>query len=95
MDLGTKTSPRIPTTTRRPRMLDERRSRTGDARHQLEVVIELVILKGSSSSNWPQLTRTNYHEWSLCMKLKMEAQHLRDVVEFDDVEYDDDRSALV
>jgi hypothetical protein len=35
------------------------------------VVIERIIREGSSSGNWPQLTRTNYHKWSLHMKLKM------------------------
>jgi hypothetical protein len=36
----------------------------------------------------------NCHEWLLCMQLKMQARHIWDAVEFDDVEFDDDRSAL-
>jgi len=43
---------------------------------------------------WLMLTRTNYHEWSLRMQLKMQAHHLWDAVEYDDMDYDDDRSAL-
>ena len=58
------------------------------------MVIERIIREGSSSGNWPQLIRTNYNEWSLRMKLKMQARHLWDAVEYDDVEFDDDRSAL-
>ena len=58
------------------------------------MVIERVIREGSSSGNWPQLTKTNYHEWSLRMRLKLQARHLWDAIEFDDAEYDNDRSAL-
>ena len=83
---GGKTPPRTPTPTRSPprrsRTRDARRSRTRYARRPWEVVIERIIREGSSSSNWPQLTRTNYHEWSLRMKLKMQARHLWDAVEY-------------
>jgi len=58
------------------------------------VVVERIIREGSGSTNWPQLTKTNYNEWSLRMKLKMQARHLWDAIEFDDVEFDDDGSAL-
>jgi len=95
---GGKTPPCTPTLTRSPprrsRTRDARRSRTRDARRSREVVIERIIREGSSSGNWPQLTRTNYNEWSLRMKLKMQARHLWDAVEYDDVEFDDDHSAL-
>jgi len=37
------------------------------------------------------LTRTNYHEWSLLMKVKMQTRQLWDAVEFSDVEFHDDR----
>jgi hypothetical protein len=30
-----------------------------------------VIRETSDSGNWPQLTKTNYNEWSLLMKLKL------------------------
>ncbi|XP_066361361.1 uncharacterized protein [Miscanthus floridulus] len=68
-----------------------RRSRT---RRLWEVVVERIIGEGGGSDNWPQLSKTNYNSWSLRMKLKMQARHIWDVVEFDDVDYDDDRSAL-
>ncbi|XP_066391725.1 uncharacterized protein [Miscanthus floridulus] len=48
------------------------RSRSRDARRPREMAIERIIREGSSSGNWPQLTRTNYSEWSLRMKLKMQ-----------------------
>ena len=94
---GAKTPPRTPSPSRSPpsrsRTRDTRRSRTRDARRLREVVVERIIREGSSG-NWPQLTKTNYHEWSLRMKLKLQARHLWDAVEYDDVEFDDDHSAL-
>ncbi|XP_066333685.1 uncharacterized protein [Miscanthus floridulus] len=97
-DSGTKTPPRPPSPSRsplrRPSSREARRSCTRGARRPWEVVVERIIREGSSSGNWLQLTRTNYHEWSLRMKLKLQARHLWDAVEFDDVEFDDDRSAL-
>ena len=86
---GVKTPQRTPSPTHSP----TRRSRMRDARRPREVIVERIIREGSSG-NWPQLTKTNYHEWSLRMQLKMQARHLWDAVEYDDVDYDDDRNAL-
>ncbi|XP_066378831.1 uncharacterized protein [Miscanthus floridulus] len=72
------------------RVYDARRSRTRDARRPREVIVERIIRETDSSG----MMKTNYHEWSLCMKLKMQARHLWDAVEYDDVEFDDDRNAL-
>ena len=59
------------------------------------MVVERIVREGGGSGTWPQLTRTNYHTWSLRMKLKLQARHLWDAIEYpDDAEYDDDRSAL-
>jgi len=40
------------------------------------------------------LTKTNYNEWSLLMKVKLQARHLWDVVEHGDGDFHDDRTAL-
>jgi hypothetical protein len=40
------------------------------------------------------LTKTNYHEWSLLMKVNMQACQLWDAIEFADLPYHDDRRAL-
>jgi len=53
-----------------------------------------VVRETSGSGNWPQLTKTNYDSWSLLMKLKMQARHLWEAVEDEDVDFHDDRSAL-
>jgi len=94
----TKTPPLAPSPSRSPprrsRTRDARRSRTRDARRPRERVIERIIREGGGFANWPQLTKTNYNEWSLRMKLKMQARHLWDAIEFEDVKFDEDRSAL-
>ena len=40
------------------------------------------------------LTKTNYHEWSLLMKVKMQARQLWDAIEYGDLPYHDDRRVL-
>jgi hypothetical protein len=40
------------------------------------------------------LTKTNYHEWSSLMKVKMQACQLWDAIEFADLSYRDDRCVL-
>lgn len=55
----------------------------------------VVVRESGSSGTWPQLTKTNYVEWSLRMKLKLQARDLWDVIEYGDGEYRDDRTTLV
>jgi hypothetical protein len=40
------------------------------------------------------LTKSNYHEWSLLMKVKLQARRLWEAVHVGGVNYDDDRRAL-
>ena len=40
------------------------------------------------------LTKSNYHEWSLLMKAKLQARRLWEAVHVGGVSYDDDRRAL-
>ena len=40
------------------------------------------------------LTLSNYYEWSLLMKVKLQARFLWDAIKFDDVDYEQDRRAL-
>ncbi|KAF8672420.1 hypothetical protein HU200_049631 [Digitaria exilis] len=65
-----------------------------DTNQPRERVVERVVRDSGSSGTWPQLTKTNYNEWSLRMKLKLQARDLWDVVEFGDGDYRDDRTAL-
>jgi len=40
------------------------------------------------------LTRSNYYEWSLLMKVKLQVRFLRDAIKYDGVDYEQDRRAL-
>ena len=40
------------------------------------------------------LTKSNYHEWSLLMKVKLHARRLWEAVHIGSISYDDDRRAL-
>jgi hypothetical protein len=56
---------------------------------------ERVIEKTSSAGIvYPTLTRTNYTEWSLVMKVNLQAAGLWDVIDSSDGDYRDDRTAL-
>jgi hypothetical protein len=69
-------------------------SRHHDADKPRALVVERVILESSSAGTWPQLTKMNYTEWSLRMRLKLQARDLWDMIEFGDGDYLVDRSAL-
>jgi hypothetical protein len=55
-------------------------------------VERLVPMAGPA--NYPMLTKTNYNEWSLLMKIKLEARCLWNAVDPGDVEFHVDRMAL-
>jgi hypothetical protein len=56
---------------------------------------ECVIEKSSSAGiAYPTLMRTNYTEWSLVMKVNLQAVRLWDVIEDGDGDYCNDRAAL-
>jgi hypothetical protein len=83
-----------PSPPHRSRTRDARPQYRRESRHPREVIVERVIRETGSSGHWPQLTKTNYNEWALLMKLKLQARHLWDVVDTGDGEYHDDRTAL-
>jgi hypothetical protein len=45
-------------------------------------------------ANWPLLTKTNYTEWALIMKIKLQARNLWEAIEPGDVTLQEDRMAL-
>ena len=47
-----------------------------------------------SGTSWPTLTRINYGEWSVIMKVKLRARRLWNVVDKDTDNKEDDMSAL-
>jgi hypothetical protein len=55
---------------------------------------EVRVIKEVSNTSFPLLTKGNYEEWSLVMKVKLQAHGLWEAVEEDDVDYQEDRMAL-
>ena len=45
-------------------------------------------------TGWPMLTRSNYYEWSLLMKVKLQVRFLWDAITCDGIAYEQDRRAL-
>jgi hypothetical protein len=52
------------------------------------------VIKEVSNTSFPLLPKGNYEEWSLVMKVKLQARGLWEAVEEDDVDYQEDRMAL-
>jgi transposase InsO family protein len=67
-----------------------RRPRTREV--VVERVVERVVAPGTTT--YPTLTKTNYNDWALLMKVKMQARGLWEAVEIDDVDDHHDRMAL-
>jgi hypothetical protein len=60
------------------------------------LVVQRVVRETSAAVQYPMLTRTNYQEWSLLMKVNLQAQGMWYAVEpeeDEEVEYRDDRLA--
>lgn len=72
----------------------QRRGRSPPRRpRNREVVVERLV-PTAGPTNYPMLTKTNYNEWSLLMKIKLEARCLCNAVDPGDVEFHVDRMAL-
>ena len=75
-------------------------SETGDSRggsaagaaHPRQVVVRTV--REVSGTSWPTLTRTNYGEWAVTMKVKLRARRLLNAVDKYTDNEEDDMSAL-
>ena len=57
-------------------------------------MIQTVYKDSGSSSTWPMLTKSNYHEWASIMKLKLQARQLWDAIEYQDLPYHEDRRTV-
>ena len=40
---------------------------------------------------WPTLTKSNYVEWVAVMRVRLQVRHMWDVVQYDNVDYNEDR----
>jgi len=57
-------------------------------------VLQTVYRDSRAGTPWPMLIKSNYHKWSLLMKVKLQALGLWEAVHIGGVDYDDDRRAL-
>jgi hypothetical protein len=58
------------------------------------VVIQRLIHEVDSGSSYPAHTKTNYSDWTLLMKVKLEARALWSVIEDGDVDQQEEMMAL-
>jgi hypothetical protein len=56
--------------------------------------VQTVFKDAGAGGGWPMLTKTNYAEWSMVMKVKMQAWRMWDAVWYGDADFDEDRPAL-
>ena len=57
-------------------------------------MLQTVDRDSRAGMSCPMLTKSNYHEWSLLMKVKLQARRLWEAVHVGGGDYDDDRRAL-
>jgi hypothetical protein len=64
--------------------------------HQCDAitVVQRFIKESGGSTTRLMLTETNYNDWSLLMKVKIQPRQLWDAAEFDDAEFHEDWLAL-
>lgn len=58
------------------------------------LVIHHMVKETGGSMNYPLLTKTNYNDWSLMMKLKLQARCLWNAVDPSSVAFHENRMAL-
>jgi hypothetical protein len=66
-------------------MVGEKRSGDNDTSKD-GVVIQRVIREVGGGSSYPTLTKTNYSDWTLLMKVKLKAWALWSVIKDDDTD---------
>lgn len=59
-----------------------------------EVVVQRTVREVGGAAAFPTLTRTNYTEWSLLMKVMLQARGLWDAVEHGECDEQEDRMAM-
>lgn len=52
------------------------------------------VVKDVNNDSYPMLTWLNYTEWSILMKVKLQARGIHDVIELGTDDYQEDRMAL-
>jgi hypothetical protein len=56
--------------------------------------IQPIVKDVGPGGGWPTLTKTNYVEWAVVMRVRLQVRHIWEAVRYDDVDYYEDRQAL-
>jgi hypothetical protein len=56
--------------------------------------IQAIVRDVGPSDGWPTLTKTNYVEWAVVMRVRLQVRHMWEAVRYGDVDYYEDRRAL-
>ncbi|XP_066324344.1 uncharacterized protein [Miscanthus floridulus] len=56
--------------------------------------MQTVVKDVGAGGGWPMLIKINYAEWSMVMKVKMQARRMWDAVRYGDADFNEDRRAL-
>ena len=56
--------------------------------------LRAVVRDVGPGGGWPTLTKSNYVEWAAVMKVRLQVRHMWDVIQYDDIDYDEDHRAL-
>jgi hypothetical protein len=56
--------------------------------------IQAIVRDVSPGGGWPTLTKINYVEWVTVMRVRLQVRHMWETVQYDDVDYYQDRRAL-
>jgi hypothetical protein len=56
--------------------------------------IQAIVRDVGPGGGWPTLTKTNYVEWAVVMRVRLQVRHMWEAVRYGDVDYYEDRWAL-
>jgi hypothetical protein len=56
--------------------------------------IQAIVRDVGPGGVWPTLTKTNYVEWAVVMRIRLQLRHMWEAVQYGDVDYYGDRRAL-
>jgi hypothetical protein len=76
------------------RGLYRRRSSPSPDRYHGHLGVQAVVRDIGPGGGWPTLIKTNYVEWDVVMRVRLQVCHMWEAVRYDDVDYYEDRWAL-
>jgi hypothetical protein len=75
--------------------LYRRRGSPSPDRYHGHYGIQVIVRDVGPGGGWPNLTKTNYVEWAVVMRVRLQVRHMWEAVRYGDVDYYENRRALV